>query len=200
MTSDDNRFRAYHEAVAGRPPRATLLMALDAFAAEGRIGFAVDLGAGEGRDAVALLRRGWTVLAIDTDALALTRLRARPDVPPGAHLATLHASFVDARWPQADLVNASFALPLCPAERFPELWARLRASLLPGGRFAGQLYGERDSWAERPGLTVHSRDAARALFDGWTVERFDEEETDAVTPRGEAKHWHIFNLVARTSD
>ncbi|MGH7014555.1 MAG: hypothetical protein ACREEL_10475 [Stellaceae bacterium] len=58
MTSDDGGFRAYHDAVAGRPPRATLLRALAAFDAENRVGFAVDLGAGEGRAAIALLRRG----------------------------------------------------------------------------------------------------------------------------------------------
>ncbi|MGH6974455.1 MAG: hypothetical protein ACRED6_07495, partial [Stellaceae bacterium] len=112
---------------------------------------------------------------------------------------TLHSSFIDAHWPPGDLVNASFALPLCPAERFADLWTRLRASLLPGGRFAGQLYGERDSWAGRPGVTVHGRDAALALLAGWTIEMFEEEETDAVTPRGEAKHWHIFHVVARAA-
>lgn len=199
MESDDARFRVYHAAVAGRPPRPTLLRALAAFDGESRVGFAVDLGAGEGRDTIALLKRGWSVLAIDSDATALAGLRGRRDLPPGARLVTLHGSFVDTAWPQADLVNASFALPLCPPERFPGLWARLRASLLPNGRFAGQLYGARDSWAGRPGLTVHSRDAARALLAGWTVEMFEEEETDAVTPRGEAKHWHIFHIVARVA-
>jgi SAM-dependent methyltransferase len=196
--AEPDRFRPYHDAVAGRPPRSTLLRALAAFDAEGCIGFAVDLGAGEGRDAVALLQRGWSVLAIDGDASALARLRSRPDVPAGARLVTLAASFADAEWPPADLINSSFALPLCPPERFPALWARLRASLRPGGRFAGQLYGERDSWAGRPGVTFHTRDAARALFGGWTIEMFDEEETNAVTPRGEAKHWHIFHVVAQT--
>jgi SAM-dependent methyltransferase len=197
MTTDSDRFRPYHEAVAGRPPRPTLLRALAAFDAEGRAGFAVDLGAGEGRDAIVLLQRGWSVLAIDTDATALARLRTRSDLPEGARLVTLEASFVDAAWPVADLVNSSFALPLCPPDRFPALWARIGESLRPGGRFAGQLYGERDSWAGRPGLTVHTRDAARALFADWTIEMFEEEETDAVTPRGEAKHWHIFHVVAR---
>jgi len=199
MAAGEERFRVYHAAVAGRPPRATLLRALAAFEVENRVGFAVDLGAGEGRDAVALLQRGWAVLAIDSDAAALVRLRARRDRSPRAKLVTLHRSFVDAVWPSADLVNASFTLPLCPPERFADLWARLRASLLPGGRFAGQLYGERDSWAGRPGLTVHGRGAARALLAGWTVELFEEEETDAVTPRGEAKHWHIFHVVARAA-
>lgn len=200
MTEEIDRFRAYHAGVAGRPPRPTLLRALAAFDIEGRVGFAVDLGAGEGRDAVALLRRGWSVLAIDADASALARLRNRSEVPTGAPLVTWKASFVDATWPEADWVNASFALPLCPPERFSALWMRLRRSLRPGGRFSGQLYGARDSWAGRPGLTAHTRAAALELFGEWTVEMFDEEETDAVTPRGEAKHWHIFHAVARVPD
>ena len=29
------------------------------------------------------------------------------------------------------------------------------------------------------------------------TELFDEEESDAVTPRGKPKHWHIFHVVAR---
>jgi tellurite methyltransferase len=199
MATETDRFQAYHAAIAGRPPRPTLLRALAAFDAEGRVGFAVDLGAGEGRDTVALLQRGWSVLAIDTDASALARLRVRADLPAGARLVTLEASFVDATWPQADWANSSFALPLCPPERFAELWVRLRHSLRAGGRFSGQLYGVRDSWAGRTGLTVHTRDAALALFAGWTIEMFDEEETDAVTPRGEAKHWHIFHVVVRVA-
>jgi len=186
---------AYYDATAGRPPRRTLLAALDAFPAAPR--FAVDLGCGEGRDTVELLRRGWRVLAIDAAPMAIGRLRARPDLPEGAPLATRCARFEETEWPAADLVNASFALPICPPARFPALWRRIVRSLVPGGRFAGQLYGERDEWAGRPDMTILGRAAAERLLDGLAVELFEEEESDAVTPRGEPKHWHIFHIVAR---
>jgi tellurite methyltransferase len=55
-------FAAYYDGVKGRPPRPTLSRAADAFAGPG---FAVDLGCGDGRDTIELLRRGWRVLAID---------------------------------------------------------------------------------------------------------------------------------------
>jgi SAM-dependent methyltransferase len=165
---------------------------------------ALDLGCGDGRDTVELLRRGWSVAAIDAEPQALERLRARPEAveaaASGGRLATYCRRFDEPGppWPAVDLVNASFALPLCPADRFPELWARVTGSLRPGGRFAGQLYGDRDGWAGRPGVTCLDRAAAWRLFDGgFIVERFDEEETDAVTPRGRPKHWHIFHIVAR---
>lgn len=185
----------YWNAVAGRPPRPTLLFALDRFG--GQQGFAVDLGCGAGRDAIELLRRGWRVLGIDAEEEAVGRLRARPDLPPDARLETLAAKFEDAPWPPADLVNASFSLPFCPPDRFPALWGKIGASLLPGGRFCGQLFGERDGWAGRPGLAAHRREEAEALLDGLDVEKFEEEEADGKTAVGRPKHWHIFHIVAR---
>jgi trans-aconitate methyltransferase len=74
---------AYYQAVAGRPPRNTLLTALNYFEAEAPVDsprVAVDLGCGDGRDTVELLRRGWQVLAIDGEAQAIARLLERPDM------------------------------------------------------------------------------------------------------------------------
>ena len=187
----------YYDAVANRPPRHTLLAALARFDPAPAPRLAVDLGCGDGRDAIELLRRGWRVLAIDAEPAALERLKARPDLPPDAALTTLCQRFEDASWPPADLVNASFSLPLCPPERFFELWARITGSLQPGGRFAGQLYGERDGWVGRPGMTHMDRMAAECLLDGMEVELFEEEERDSLTARGKPKHWHIFHIVAR---
>jgi SAM-dependent methyltransferase len=188
-------FGAYYDATAGRPPRPTLLAALERFG--GFAGSAVDLGCGDGRDAVALLACGWSVLAIDAEDEAIARLRARPDLPPGGRLETKVARFETTAWPPCDLVNASFCLPLCAPEEFGALWRTIIASLRPGGRFCGQLYGERDGWAGRPGVTCHDRAGAVRLLAGLETELFEEEESDAVTPRGTRKHWHIFHVVAR---
>jgi SAM-dependent methyltransferase len=185
----------YWTAVAGRPPRPTLLAALDRFGAFR--GLAVDLGCGEGRDTIELLRRGWRVVAIDAEAEAIERLLARPDLPASSALETTAVRFEDATWPQADLVNASFSLPFCPPRRFDEFWARLRASLRPGGRFCGQLFGERDEWAGNPGLTIHTRADVDNRLRGWEIELLDEEESDGKTAVGKPKHWHIFQIVAR---
>ena len=198
MAESGLSWRDYYQRTGERPPCETLLFALDRAAetAPG-VGQAVDIGCGTGRDAIELLRRGWSVLAIDAEPDAIAGLRARPDLPPDARLETLVARFEDADWPACDLVNASFALPLCPPEAFGGLWRRIVASLRPGGRFAGQLYGNRDSWVGRPGMTFFTRAEAEALLAPLEVELFREEEDDGVTPRGSAKHWHIFHIVAR---
>ncbi|HLJ19930.1 MAG TPA: class I SAM-dependent methyltransferase [Stellaceae bacterium] len=199
MPSDDRgkTWAKYYAKTADRPPRRTLLDALSRFAPATASHLAVDLGCGDGRDTIELLRRGWSVLAIDAEPASIERLQRRPDLPAGARLSCLCERFEDASWPMADLVNASFSLPLCPPDRFPELWRRIVASLKPGGRFSGQLYGDRDGWVGRAGMTHMSRAAAERLLADLKIELFDEEETDSVTPRGKSKHWHIFHVVAQ---
>ncbi|MDE0779406.1 MAG: methyltransferase domain-containing protein [Alphaproteobacteria bacterium] len=190
---------AYYTKTGARPPRPNLLFALDRFEAEtsDTPRLAVDLGAGGGRDVIEMLRRGWRVMAIDGEAAAAEALRARSDLPVGASFETKTARFEDADWPGCDLVNSSFALPLCTPDQFPLVWQKITYSLNSGGRFAGQFYGERDSWAGREGMTFHTQHEVEALLLGLEIEFFEEEEDDSKTPRGEAKHWHVFHVVAQ---
>ena len=92
---------------------------------------------------------------------------------------------------------ASFSLFLVPPGRFEETWCRIRRILRPGGRLALQLLGPRDDWAGRPGITVHQAEALPQLLAGLRVEWRQEEDSHTVTPRGVAKRWHLFHLVAR---
>ena len=190
----DTDFRDYHRATAGRPTRDTVRCALAGFAAEPpRRRQAVDLGCGAGRDALALLAAGFAVYAVDTERSALCALRAA--APAGALLQTVCARMQEVDWPAADLVVASFSLPLMPPAQMLATWHRLRASLRPGGRFAGQFLGDRDSWAVREGVTCLRESEVRALLGGLNIEMFMEEENDSVTPRGSTKHWHLFHVV-----
>jgi tellurite methyltransferase len=192
----------YYDAAKGGAPRETLLFALDLFEREGGGGrerLAIDLGCGEGRDTVELLRRGWRVLAIDAEREAIERLRARPDrdSDAAARLETLMISFEEADWRRADLVNSSFALPFCPPGQFPALWGRIASSLRRGGRFSGQLFGVGDSWAPDPALSFHRRADVEHMLQAFQLERFDEIEENGSTALGEPKHWHVFHIVAR---
>lgn len=175
---------------AGDDPRTTLL---DAVARFGAPGFAVDLGAGTGRDTAELLRRGWRVLALDREPEALERLRALGGPP---ELETLLARFEDAHWPKCDLVNASFALPFSRPEAFPSLWSRIVSSLRPGGRFCGQLFGDHDDWAGS-GVVFQTREELAELLAPFEVERLDIEDEDGSTAVGTTKHWHVYHVVAR---
>lgn len=188
---------AYYQQLRDRPPRRTLLKALDLFGSTPVDALAVDLGCGDGRDIVELLRRGWRVVAVDSEPEALRQLAAR-NLPGADRITPINARFEEVPLPLGvQLVNSSFAMPLCEPEAFRTLWTRIREALPAGGRFSGQWYGVRDSWHGRPGMTFLTREEAQALLDGLEIEMFEEEEADGVTPRGNPKHWHIFHIVAR---
>lgn len=179
-------------AAAGEEPRETLVAAAAAFDVPG---LAVDLGCGTGRDSVELLRRGWRVIAIDGEQQAIDLVRERAGDDP--RLETQVASFESARWPDCDLVNASWSLPFCAPAAFPRLWERVVESIRAGGRFSGHLFGDRDGWAPNEEITFLTSERARALFDAFGLERFDEVEEDSQTALGAPKHWHVFHVVAR---
>lgn len=192
-------WQRYHAVTDGRPPRPTLLRALEAFGREG-LGqglLAADLGCGIGRDALPLLRAGWRVLAIDRERPALDGLRQRASAEKLGGLETVEVPFEAMRLPRCDLVNASFSLFACAPDAFPGVWDAIVAALGPGSRFAGQLLGPNDSWGARPGCTVVDRAALDRLLGGLELDALEEEETDSVTPQGEAKHWHIWHINAR---
>jgi len=181
----------YYDA-AGMEPRDTLLAALAAFDVPG---LSVDLGCGTGRDTFELLRRGWRVVAIDAQEEAIRRLRAVVGGEP--RLETQVARYEDATLPECDLVNASWSLPFCSPWEFDAFWNRVVAALRAGGRFCGQLFGERDGWSAERDITFLTRVDAESLFCEFDLERFDEVEEDSRTALGEPKHWHVFHVVAR---
>jgi tellurite methyltransferase len=191
----------YFATVKGKPPRDTLVTALANFErteGPGYAGLAVDLGCGEGRDTREMLLRGWRVLAIDAhpDAFRLLNEQLAPGLE--ARLQTQLATFAQATWPRgADFINASYSLPFCPPEDFPAVWDRIVTTLRRGGRFAGQLFGDRDDWASIPGRSHHTRADVDRLLAPFDVEELREEakEDGPDTPR--PKRWHIFHIVAR---
>ncbi len=195
----ETRWNQYYQAVEGRPPRSTLTRALEHHAADAHPlpPFAVDLGCGDGRDTVELLRQGWRVLAIDGEPEAIARLRQRGDCDR-TYLETRVQRFEDLTLPpDISLINASFCLPFCPPDAFPHLWEEIVVALTTGGRFCGQLFGNQDSWAAYPHITHHRRDQVDDLLAPFTVEWLEEENHPGRTALGEEKHWHLFNIVAR---
>jgi SAM-dependent methyltransferase len=196
------RWSRYYAAVDGRPPRDTLLRALecshDSVSDSSATGIAIDLGCGEGRDTVELLRRGWHVLAIDGESEAIARLLQREDVDL-TRLDTRTEKFEDLVLVEhaVDLINASFCLPFCSAEAFPMVWQGIVDALKPEGLFCGHLFGDRDSWASSPKTHHLTRHQVEEYLQPFTLEWFEEEEHPGKTALGEDKYWHIFNIVAR---
>jgi tellurite methyltransferase len=65
-----------------------------------------------------------------------------------------------------------------------------------GGRFADQLFGVNNTWANKPDMTFLTREQAHALFAEFDAEHFYEEDEEGQSTIG-PKHWHIFHVIAR---
>lgn len=195
----DRDWPGYFRALAHLGPRETVLKAIAAFDAEPSAArFAVDVGCGDGRDTAELLRRGWRVLALDASEEGLARLRRRHDLVHADRLEARVAAFESMDLPSCDMVVASFALPFCPPSAFPSVWARVVAAIRPGGRFAGQLFGDGDDWVSLGDRTHHTPEQAAALFAGFDLEHWQEEKRDSsVDPAAHPKRWHVYHIVAR---
>lgn len=199
---------SYYAKTQSRPPRETILRALAAFDREELPPArrrAIDLGCGGGRDIPAFLEHGWTVDALDREPHAEEGIRGRPEVAAASpsRVRFQQADFAADSFapPTTMLISASFALFNCPPERFRQMWQSIVDAIEPGGRFAGHLLGPKDSWAQ-PGdqfraLTYLGRADIDEILASFDVEWLWEEEDDSVTPRGEAKHWHVWHIVAK---
>lgn len=191
----------------GRSVRPVFVAALEAWRAaddgRGSVPDAVDLGCGDGVESRALLEAGFRVLAIDADPGVVERVTAGVDDAERDRLTVRRASFDEiaplggtVELPDADLVYAGFSLPFCTPDVFERLWVGIRASLRPGGLFAGQLFGPHDDFAAWPEMNTHDLDDVHGLLDGLQVLTLQEEDREGNSFTGR-KHWHVFHIVAR---
>ncbi|HUI33999.1 MAG TPA: methyltransferase domain-containing protein [Stellaceae bacterium] len=195
--TEDNRperFAAYIAARRFDPPRP-LLMRAAALAA--RKDHALDAGAGALNATKYLLSAGFAhVTALDS---APASQKAAEELPPDCVTFVL-SRFEDFSYPANayDLVNAEFCLPFIRREEFAAVFAALLGAVKPGGLFTGQLFGPRDSWnTPESGMNFHSREEVERLLHGWDIVELEEEDHPGKTKLGDAKHWHIFHILAR---
>ena len=196
-------WEAYYEALEGREARPLFVEALARFGVgAGRAGglHAVDLGCGDGTETLALLEAGWHVLAVDSEPAAIRHVRSQAGARFQDVLEARVATFENVELPATDFVYAGYSLPFCRPEHFESLWARISTCIRPGGRFAGHLFGVRDSWAGERDMTFHTAEEVNGLLErAFDVEKVREREEDGRAVSG-PKHWHIFEIIGRKVD
>jgi 2-polyprenyl-3-methyl-5-hydroxy-6-metoxy-1,4-benzoquinol methylase len=141
-------------------------------------GTALDVGCGEGADAIWLAERGWQVTAVDVSPVALQRAAAHASQRGAAiagRIEWLHADIV--AWePGAsrfDLVSTQFMH--LPAATRDAIFQRLAAAVAPGGTLLIVAHHPSDLGTsvprpQEPSLFYTAEQAAQPLgHDGWDI-------------------------------
>jgi SAM-dependent methyltransferase len=188
----DERYSAEDQIWSGQPNGV-----LVAEVADERPGRALDVGCGEGADAVWLALRSWSVTALDVSEIALERAR-KAAAAAGAEIEWVHAGLLDADLPPRsfDLVSAQYPALL----RTPDQQAEraLLDAVAPGGTLLVVHHGDMDveeakSHGFDPEDYVQPDQVLAALDGSWTVEA-DEVRPREVTSGGGARH-HVDRVL-----
>ncbi|SCE72140.1 Methyltransferase domain-containing protein [Micromonospora viridifaciens] len=155
-------------------------------------GTALDLGCGEGGDAIWLAGRGWRVTAVDVSATALGRLTAAATRAGVASRITAARHDLTRTFPAGsyDLVSAQFLQSPLELPREVVLRAAVRA-VAPGGRLLVVEHGAPPPWAREshPHARFASPEEILAALDldaaGWHTERLGAAYRTGTGPDGE---------------
>lgn len=154
---------------------------------------ATDCGCGAGQEIAFLVRRGFEVVAFDADEASVQMCRARFEGEDSVRVSL--STFLAFDYPGTALTVATLSLFFCPRKDFEPAWARLAASIPPGGVFCGTFLGPRDHWAEL--LVHHSEEEVLALFDRFHVVEKRVREFEQERPEGHREHRHQIQITAK---
>ncbi|MEA2703570.1 MAG: hypothetical protein QOD63_1515 [Actinomycetota bacterium] len=139
-------------------------------------GRALDIGCGEGADAIWLARRGWTVTAIDVSDLAVCRAREAAELV-GAAVEWVHGDALQTPFPARSFDLVSMQYPALPKAAGEAAMRTLLDTVRPGGLLLAVYHDLDDEHHEHmkskgldPADYVGADDLAQLLGDEFTVE------------------------------
>ena len=167
-------------------------------------GTALDVGAGEGADAIWLAEHGWDVTAVDLSSVALDRGRRRAEeVGVADRIAWRQADLTTWAPPAGafDLVTAHY-LHL-PADDRRTAYAAIAGAVAPGGTLVLVAHhpSDMDAGVGRPRwpeMFATAEDlAATTLGDGWTILATDARQRQVMVHDDHTATVHDAVLIAR---
>lgn len=164
---------------------------------EKKVGRAIELGCGAGRDTIFLIKNNWNVLSIDkedTKKIIIEKLNEEEK----KRFRFLNENFENIELENNDLVVANFSLPFCDRNYFNEFWNKIIDSISEGGYFVGNFFGLNDSWAKTKDKMIFlSKEQVLELLTQFEILEFEENERNGKTALGKLKHWHTYEIIAK---
>ncbi|MEO3761470.1 class I SAM-dependent methyltransferase [Mycobacterium sp. B14F4] len=165
-------------------------------------GTAVDLGCGEGGDAMWLAERGWRVVAVDISDTALARAAEDAQARGVADRIDFQQHDLSESFPDGtfDLVSAQFLHSMLALDR-TAIFRKAAAAVRPGGVLVIVDHSGPPPWASKLDHHHHtfmSLDEVLAALDlqsaEWERTRVETVGRDVTNPDGEATTW-VDNVI-----
>jgi uncharacterized protein (TIGR03086 family) len=161
-------------------------------------GRALDVGCGEGADAIWLAQGGWTVTAIDISQVALGRARAAAELARTA-VAWICGDALQASFPAGEFDLVSVQYPALPKVAGEVAVRALLDTVRPGGLLLAVYHDLNDEHREHmkargvdPADYIDADDLSQLLDDDFTVERAVEPRIDPPPDNP-----HIADVIVR---
>jgi SAM-dependent methyltransferase len=172
-------------------------------------GRALDLGCGEGADAVWLAERGWTVTAVDISDTALGRAKEAATARDVAQRIDFRQVDLSKGFPEGDfdLISSQFLHSKVHLDRQPIL-LKAATALRPGGLLVIVDHGSAPPWASKLDHDHEFPSAEEVVAvlnlsdDEFERVRVDSVLRQAVGPEGQQRPWmdNVIVLRRRESD
>lgn len=167
-------------------------------------GRALDVGCGEGADAIWLARHGWTVTAVDISEVALARARAAAE-QAGVDVDWICGDVLQTPFPPASFDLLSLQYPALPKAAGGGGLRALLDALRPGGLLLA-VYHDLDEEHRQhmrargvdPAAFVAADDLVALVADGFDIEAYGVEAR--VDPPPDARHVADVVLRARRAE
>lgn len=153
---------------------------------------AIDIGCGAGNDTLCLLKKGYKVTDIDSDAQVKELLENRSENNENLDIVIGDVSKVELH--KADLIFANFSL-FFVRKNFDNFMKKLLSNINQNGFFVANFLGKEDDWIKSK--TTVEKDELLAYFKDFKVYYFSEEKYFKKGIAKKEKFWHVYTVIAQ---
>lgn len=164
----------------------------------------LDIGCELGKNSLPFLEKGHRVTLLDISSIAIeyttANLKQRNLYDKVFETMQLAIEFLPIEKRNYDAVVGTYTFPFIPQHLFDIVMKNnVLDRVKPGGYFTGGFWGEKHSWAKKPGITVSTEKSLRELFRSMNFEilQFDVIREERQSVHNGTVLNHEFRVIAR---
>lgn len=162
-----------------------------------KMGEALDIATGTGRDISFLLSKGFLVTAIDKEKTSIDIVTKKFNDDKNLTATEISIEDFDFIPNKYSFINAQFALFFVNQSSILKTLEKVKLSLVSGGIFCGQILGKDDDWANLPKMNSLTELEIRNLYSDFEIIKFEEIKKKGPTVAGSEKFWNYYNLIIK---